>query len=276
MVQIKIAQFVKMIRKEHGYTQEDFGKKILGISKRQVTRLESGEAELSMEQFLSIIQIFNLDGADILSELMTIKGPAIQIKKILFEVENPTNNFEHLLEQVEDLLDTESKLSVYNQEQLMMLHSLCNYKITQDASYLDYITNHVRLENLENYRIMNITIYFYTNEQLVSYLKTIQQKKIKENDAYLIKVLINSLGSLVQRKYTDKEFIQKLFEQTRTAIINNRAYICFPLLYFHMMLFYKQTNNHDLYQAYKRKAVFFAEEYGNKTMVENIENELAD
>lgn len=54
-----IAEKVRDLRKQRGYTQAELAAK-LGISQARLSQIENGEGSLSAEQFLELLQIFNV------------------------------------------------------------------------------------------------------------------------------------------------------------------------------------------------------------------------
>lgn len=63
---IKIGKFIKELRKEKGFTQEQFGEKI-GVTNKTVSRWETGTYLPPADALLSMSQLFNVSINEILS-----------------------------------------------------------------------------------------------------------------------------------------------------------------------------------------------------------------
>lgn len=268
-----IALWIKEIRKSNKYSQEDFGKKILGISKRQVIRLENMEAELSLLQFLQIITYFDLDKHTTINELLDVTNNMEKLKTLYGLAKDPTYNGDELLLQVEELISNEN-ISDYNLSRLELMRSFINFKETKDGIYLEYFVNHIDSESIDDIRLLNCSLYLLSNRQIVESLNALKKNDFNKKAEILNKLLINALGTLVSRNYEDYDYIEKLFVKAKDYTLKNREYIYLPILFYHMAIFNKNISDEVGYSKYKEKALFLAEIYENKDLAITIMNEI--
>ncbi|MBC1232474.1 helix-turn-helix transcriptional regulator [Listeria booriae] len=171
-----IATMVKEIRLKNKYSQDDMAKQVLGVSKRQIIRIESGEAELSLSQFLQITTYFDLDIAKILNQILDMGNVIAKINILYSKAKDPTCNPSDLMQRIEELLENE-EMNRYHVFRLELLQSLINYRETDDSTYLIYFTKHIDSSNADDIRLLNLSLSTMSSRQIVACIES-----LKKND----------------------------------------------------------------------------------------------
>ncbi|KXS60529.1 helix-turn-helix transcriptional regulator [Listeria monocytogenes] len=267
-----ISQWIKDIRKESYYSQEEFAKKVLGKSKRHMIRLENMGASLSIVEFLKIIIYFDVDAYPTLNNMLGKENNVAQIKSLFDLAKDPTYDSESLLSKIE-LLEN-GTISSYNQSRLELMRSFINFKDTKDEKFLKYFIEHIDNDSIDGIRLLNCSLYFLSNAQIVECVESLRKNDFQKKAEILNKLLINALGVLIDRKYKDYKYINHLFIKTKEFTLQNREYIYLPILFFHMAVFNRTIENQKDYKYYKEKAVLLAEVYENKEMLSKINKEI--
>ncbi|EBF5842201.1 helix-turn-helix transcriptional regulator [Listeria monocytogenes] len=267
-----ISQWIKDIRKTSYYSQEEFAKKVLGKSKRHMIRLENGEANLSLIEFLKIIIYFDVDAYPMLNNLLGKENSIAQINLLFDLAKDPTYDSEALLSKIE-LLENDA-ISSYNQARLELMRSFINFKDTKDEKFLKYFIEHIDNDSIDGIRLLNCSLYLLSNAQIVQCVESLRKNDFQRKAEILNKLLINALGVLIDRNYKKHEYINQLFTKAKEFTLQNREYIYLPILFFHMAVFNRNIENQKDYKYFKEKAILLAEVYENKEMLSKINNEV--
>ncbi|MBC1552293.1 helix-turn-helix transcriptional regulator [Listeria booriae] len=271
----KIATMVKEIRLKNKYSQDDMAKQVLGVSKRQVIRIESGKAELSLSQFLQVTTYFDLDIAKLLNQILDMGNVMAKINTLYSKAKDPTFNQSDLMQRIEELLENE-EMNRYHVFRLELLQSLINYRETDDSTYLIYFTKHIDSSNADDIRLLNLSLSTMSSRQIVACIESLKKNDFTKKTEILNKILINSLGFLVKNKYNDATYIQQLFQRAKSYTLDNGEYSYLPILYFHMAMFNKRIGNKSEFLFCSERALFLAEIYENDVLKDNIKRELEE
>lgn len=270
-----IAALVKEIRQSNKYNQEDLAKQVLGVSKRQVIRIENGEAELSLSQFLQMVTYFNLDITVLINQILGMENVMTKINMLYAKAKDPTYDQNELMSCIEELLENEG-VNDYHIFRLELLESLINFRATKDSAYLMYFTNHINSNNVDDARLLNISLGTMNNRQIVACIESLKKSDFAKKTEILNQILINSLGLLIKNNYKDSNYIKQLFQKAKAYTLANREYVYLPILFFHMAVFNKNIGDRAEFLYYKERALFLAEIYENEVLTGHINNELQE
>ncbi|MBC1501076.1 helix-turn-helix transcriptional regulator [Listeria weihenstephanensis] len=270
-----IASMVKEIRQKNKYNQDDFARQVLGVSKRQVIRIESSVAELSLSQFLQMVTYFDLDITMSLNQILGTENVMKKINILYSNAKDPTYDQSDLMLRIDELLANDD-VNEYHVFRLELLQSLINFRETMDSSYLMYFTEHIDSNNSDDIRLLNISLSTLNNRQIVTCIESLKKSDFTKKTEILNKILINALGLLINNKYKDSCYIQELFQKVKSYTLENREYVYLPILFFHMAVFNKNIGNRSDFLFYKERALFLAEIYENDVLVMHINSEIEE
>ncbi|HHT5775172.1 TPA: helix-turn-helix domain-containing protein [Listeria monocytogenes] len=269
------AVFLRSIREKFNYNQYEIGTKVLGVSDRQVKRIESGKVDLSVNQLLRIIDFFELDLISIMKQLSENNNKHLvsEIQRIYMLAKDPMCNSEQVLDKIEILLQDET-INYFHQLKLLSVQSLINFRETNDYNYLNYFVNHLDTNNIDDIELLHLSLCCMDNDQIITYLKSLNKKKLQKHAEKMTRIFINALGILVYRKYRDPDLIVNLYIKTKKIIIKEKEFFILPILYFHGAMFYKSIGANEKYLAAKSDAMTLARIYENDQLLFNIKNEV--
>lgn len=64
----RVGKRIKLLREEKGWSQEELGKRIGGVSKSFISKLENGQKKINLEHIKNISSALDVDISDLLSE----------------------------------------------------------------------------------------------------------------------------------------------------------------------------------------------------------------
>lgn len=268
-----IKDLIKQIRKSNNFTQDAFAKNVLNISKRHYIRIESGEASISLENFLKIIDYFSLNIYELSQTILSNKTTTQFINGLLHKLKTPEINNQEILKNIETfLLQQESKgivLSPNETKTLEMIETFVLYKIYEDTEYLNYFikNNYDYISN--NSRAISLMLPILSTNEIVTLLKKNYSRKLKnvrESGYISISVHLNALGLLLEKKYSDTKYLSFIFDTILKQIKAEHAYMFLPIFFRHRAVFYYMIKDIEEYIENKAKSLTLAEIYETKAI----------
>ncbi|MBF2482615.1 helix-turn-helix transcriptional regulator, partial [Listeria seeligeri] len=185
------AVFLRSIREKFNYNQYEIGTKVLGVSDRQVKRIESGKVDLTVNQLLRIIDFFELDLISIMKQLSENNNKHLvsEIQRIYMLAKDPMCNSEQMLDKIEVLLQDDT-INYFHQLKLLSVQSLINFRETNDYNYLNYFINHLDTNDIDDIELLHLSLCCMDNDQIITNLKSIKKHTFQKHAEKMPRILI--------------------------------------------------------------------------------------
>ena len=236
-----IGMWVKNVRKEHKYNQEVFAGKVLGISKRQLIRIEKDESLLNVVQLNNIVNYFNIEANEVLN-LITNGNSINELIQKLYNLANSAeiddDNLAILYDQLDELKHCQND---YQSKTIEMLQTFIYSKEKMDKSYIRYFFDKNIDFISENKRSINLLILTLDCRGLLRLEQNIEAKISKHvsiHKAHTIAAIYsNIIGELLKQGFRSLEIVP-IFEKFKKHIIVSNEAIYLLLYHRHKLQYF--------------------------------------
>lgn len=263
----EFGKVMKSIRIESGMTQKEFSENVLGISERQLKRIEKGENSVKLSEILTIISTLDYTPEEIynrffynvtfinfqsrlLKEFRRISFDTGRISKILDELTE--EDYEHLSFQERTIVDLIQALiiSIDQKDELPL------QRVLQDFKGLHF--NKQKFSEFE-VRLINYIIIASTRKAEIVELMEVLHKQLyltshTDKQRAILAGMINAIGGLITTTWT---FEASYFEELEDFVLKNKHYTLTIPLYRHYAIYLKKNNLP--YEVYATKAIQLAQ-----------------
>lgn len=266
---LQLSSFVKELRTEVHMSQKEFAEDILGISDRQLLRIESGTSTLQITELMTIMNYFDLSAEEIFSR--------ISFEESYYKKQRKYNN---LLREVPlDVVAVEEVLDSITEEEYQILPEIEKNTLDVIAAFcIAYRTNDTKpLEKvLKSFSILNKRKLKYSNFELIILSVTLTVLRNKKSIWEIIDILERELNQAHSKE--KKEIIISGIQNGFVTLIDLKvpidvtyferleAYVLEHKMYTLMVSFYRHYayNNRFIgrpYEAEFQKAIQLSEIY---------------
>ena len=270
----RIGNAVKRIRKENNYSLKEFGDNVLGISARQLLRVENEHADLSSSNLMLMLSTLQIDVQTFIDEVTVMNK---EVFWIFSELEkNPVTDIDHIEEKIKEI--SKKELTTSEEKALDFIKSFMYSRQFEDQSFLKYFFNKNENISLSKMKILAASIENFESSEISKVIDRISSNEnryfTKELAHTSIAILLNGIGKFIDENNLIPE-LNQYFIFCKEQILLYHDYYFLPIFYYRRALFYFLKEDIANYEKNKKKALDLANLFENLPLQKKLEIEFS-
>jgi|GEM_PF-3781130 len=271
---IQLANLIKELRIKHGYTQKEFASSIIELSERQLIRIEKSESDITMASFIVMLDNLKIDFVDFINSYRYNRVFNKNINNIysyLSKNATPSKKYIQRLINLIYLQIGKENLSDSELEEIEFIEIFMDFKTSGDRSVIKEMIN--KNNSINKMQLWNISILnfdsktlLYSLNEIISNENLYMNTKLEE---YSLKIIINSLGLLIQQGITSG--LSKYFYFFKIHCKRTKAYYYLPIYYYIYSIYQWYNNKNSLYTKYKNDSLKLAQLFQDRELIISLE-----
>ena len=271
---IQLANLIKELRIKHGYTQKEFASSIIELSERQLIRIEKSESDITMASFIVMLDNLKIDFVDFINSYRYNRVFNKNINNIysyLSKNATPSKKYIQRLINLIYLQIGKENLSDSELEEIEFIEIFMDFKTSGDRSVIKEMIN--KNNSINKMQLWNISILnfdsktlLYSLNEIISNENLYMNTKLEE---YSLKIIINSLGLLIQQGITSG--LSKYFYFFKIHCKRTKAYYYLPIYYYIYSIYQWYNNKNSLYTKYKNASLKLAQLFQDRELIISLE-----